>query len=83
MSSFDFLIGATASRQLLDFSPGDQWRAFHAIEILSDHPYATGLPHWVGADGQTNYRRQIRDWALTFSIDHAERKVRILEIEHT
>ena len=83
MSSFDFLIGATASRQLLDLSPEEQWRAFRAIEILAEHPFTTGLPFWIGNDGHTNYRRQVHDWALTFSIDHADRKVRVLELERS
>lgn len=81
MKPFGFLIAETASRQLLELPLEQQWQALRAVEILAEHPFTTGLPHWEGDDGRRNHLRRINDWSITFSIDHADRNVRILEIE--
>ena len=81
MSPYGSYIGATAARQMLELAADEQWRALRAVEILAEHPYTTGLPHWIGEDGRTNYLRQVHEWSLTFSIDHADRRVLVLEIK--
>ncbi len=81
MSPFGSYIGATAARQILELAPDEQWRALRAIEILAEYPATIGLPHWVGEDGRTNYLRQIQEWSVTFFIDHADRRVLVLEIK--
>ena len=80
MSPFALLIAQTAARQLIELPVDDHQWALRAMEILAEHPYTTGLPSWVGEDGRKNYLRQVHDWTLTFTVDHADRKVLVVEI---
>jgi hypothetical protein len=80
MSSFEPLLGATASRHLLELPADEQWAVFRAIEELARHPFTTGLAHWIDAEGRENFLRFIDGWEITFFIDHADRKLRIVDL---
>lgn len=81
MTPFDFFVGAVVSRKLLALSADEQRQAVAAFESLASHPFTTGLPHWVGEDGHTRYLRAMDGWLVSFRIDHAERNVRILDLD--
>lgn len=77
MTPFELLIGGDASRQILELPADEQWLALQAGELVAAHPVTTGLFHWQGEDGITRYVRVVREWSITFRIDHADRAVRI------
>ncbi|MBI4623714.1 MAG: hypothetical protein HY736_10930 [Verrucomicrobia bacterium] len=83
MSPFDLFVGNEASRKLIELPADDQPHALAAFQTVAEHPFTTGLPRWVGPDGRTRYLRAVRGWLITFRIDHAERSVRILDLDRS
>lgn len=81
MRPFDLFVGAVVSRKLLTLSDGEPGQVLAACEALANHPFTTGLAHWMGEDGHVRYLREVHGWLITFRIDHAERSVRILDLD--
>lgn len=81
MSSFRFVIGEEAARQILWMAPNEQWQAWAAIESLSRNPNPAMLPDWRAEDGRAHYLRNVHGGILTFWIDDAERTIRVLAVD--
>lgn len=81
MTPLELFVGNEASRKLVGLPLEDQPHALAAFELVAAHPFTTGLPHWIGPDGRTRHLRAVRGWLVTFRIDHAERSVRILDVD--
>lgn len=79
MRPFEFLLNSKSARIMVELPADEQQAALRAFDILADHPFTTGLPHWTDGDGRENYLRFIHSWAITFYVDHAERKVRVVD----
>jgi hypothetical protein len=81
MRPFELFVGGPVPRKLLGLTADEQWQALSAFEAVANHPFTTGLLHWVGEDGHTRYLRAVHGWLITFRIDHAERNIRILDVD--
>ncbi|MBI5771590.1 MAG: hypothetical protein HZA93_27700 [Verrucomicrobia bacterium] len=79
MRPFEFLLNATATTRLIELPADEQWAAVQAFQAMADHPFTTGLPHWTDPAGRENHLRFVQGWMITFAIDHAERKIRIVD----
>jgi hypothetical protein len=83
MSSFELFVGGVVSRKMLELPVDEHWHALYAFEVIANNPVTVGLAHWEGEDGHTRYLRVVHGWTITFRVDHAERNVRILDLDRS